>query len=243
MRLTCATYSDFAFLGVRPSSVVSNSQPEDLGRLFARPNSQRLSSEYNIRSHTLLHSSSQDDFSDDALSPSTHHSRSSNNVHTSSPSATISPRNHHSKYGTADNDPSYQPSQQSDWQSKRSVTNRSASLEPPKPIAKPVTAGQLPPRAPYDKQHSPTTPSAQIGSHQPYASVTKQGQTASAAEVPAITPRQVGRSLPRPRQHVNEDDEWDSNGATLSRPRDKASNDSIDLNEIQGILGSIQGYY
>jgi hypothetical protein len=75
----------------------------------------------------------------------------------------------------------------------------------------------------------------------PYSHITslppKPLPVANAAEVPAITPRQVGRSLPRPR--VSEEDEWDSHGVTLARPKDKSTtsstNDVINVNEIQDI--------
>jgi hypothetical protein len=185
-----------------------------VGRLFARPNSQRLSTEYNIRSHTLLHSSSQDDFSDDALSSSGRHHTSAHN----NPSSSIhrSPVKH-------DEETTYNPS--SDW---KPATSRSASLEPSKPFSKPVISGQLPPRPPYDKLHSPTTPAAKI--HHSYTQVINQGRP---TEIPTITPRQIGRSLPRPRKNVH-DDEFDSGGANLVKPRDKLSTDSVNLNEIQG---------
>ncbi|KAJ3361547.1 hypothetical protein HDU91_003861 [Kappamyces sp. JEL0680] len=205
--------------GVRPTSVVSN-PTDDLGRLFARPNSQRLSSEYSVRTHSLLRSSSsQDDFTDEAIAATPRHSASQKS-HSPVKDDLL---------GSAD------------WQSK--MTARTSSLhmpEMPKPIAKPTSISTLPPRAPLEK-HSPTSPTVPVGSH-PYSHITsippRNVQTATAAEVPAITPRQIGRSLPRPRQAADEESEWDASGATLARSKVAAAaappSEAIDLNEIQG---------
>lgn len=177
-------------VGARPSSIVSN-QSDDLGRLYKRPNSNgRLSSEYNIRAHSLLRSSSsQDDFSDEAISASRNNSVT-----------------------TLKHEEFAEP-----------LAQRTSSLHIPEIMPKVIS-----------KSRSPLSPTPGHTSSFAYSQVTSRAVQSS--DVPTISPRQVGRSIPRPRQHVSgEDEEWDSRGTTISRPvKERTSTESIDLNEIQG---------
>lgn len=203
---------------------MASNPAEEIGRLFARPNSQRLSSEFNIRNHTLLQSTSQEDFSDDALSTTSRH-----NVNNSL---------HHSRNRSSGNGNFFADEQQvlsSEWQPKVRSSSildqpKQSMIDQQKQLPKQIPSAQLPPRAPFEK--SPTSPP--ITTNAPYSQMAKQpllpSSTAIAAETPNIAPRQIGRSLPR------SEDEWDSHGHTISRPREKSSNDSIDINEIQGTI-------
>ena len=89
---------------------------------------------------------------------------------------------------------------------------------------------------PRSTDKTPMSPTTEYSAGTAYSHITARivNTASDAINAPVFKPRQVGGSIPRPREPLTE--EWDSQGATLARGvKEKPSFESIDLNEIQGM--------